>query len=452
MNPILETARLEALRLEREGRLEEAKAAYLAALPLAPDDGRLLTGFAELVLKTGHRSAAITLYRQALAVDPDRPGIPARLVELLIEAEDLEGAQTILDRALRHLAADPGLHRAAASLYSLKGDPVRARSHLAPGYGGLACFAPQTPRRPGETELLVLVSGLHGDTPLDALLAGGGFRVTALAPEFHQGPLPAHEALFNAIADADLCAEGLAAASRLGVDMINPPSRVARTGRQENAARLGALSGVETPKIHRLTRAEAALLTRADLERLAITPPFTLRTPGLHFGRGFEKVERFQDLGAALDQIPGEALLLMPYLDTQSPDGFFRKYRMFGIGGGLFPAHLAISSHWKTHYVTGAMSERPDFREEEHRFLTDWKTTLGPRAVSAIKAIAGVMDLDYFGMDFALLATGEIALFEANPAMRLAAPPADPIFHYRREAAMAAIEAGRGVLRGVAVR
>ena len=98
------------------------------------------------------------------------------------------------------------------------------------------------------------------------------------------------------------------------------------------------------------------------------------------------------------------------------------------------------------------MSERPDFREEEHRFLTDWKTTLGPRAVSAIKAIAGVMDLDYFGMDFALLATGEIALFEANPAMRLAAPPADPIFHYRREAAMAAIEAGRGVLRGVAVR
>ena len=44
MNPILETARLEALRLEREGRLEEAKAAYLAALPLAPDDGRLPTG------------------------------------------------------------------------------------------------------------------------------------------------------------------------------------------------------------------------------------------------------------------------------------------------------------------------------------------------------------------------------------------------------------------------
>ena len=442
-----------AQALARDGLWDEASAAYLQALPLAPEDAELLTGFAEVVLRTGHRSAAITLLRQAGAAAPDAPEIPARLADLMIAAEDLAGAEAVLDGALARFPQAAAVHRAAAALHSLKGDPARARRHLRLGYGPAAVFPPTDPERPGETALLVLISGLHGDTPLEPLTGDGGFRVTALAPEFHTGDWPAHDRVFNAIADAELCDEGLAAAAATApagraARIINPPARVRRTGRLENARRLGALPDVTTAAMVALTRGELRNLTAQDLSRLGLTPPLALRAPGLHFGRGFERVDRLDDLPAVLERVPGDDLLLLDWLDTRSADGFHRKYRLFAVGGDLFPAHLAVSPHWKTHYVTGAMAERPDFRAEEARFLEDWTGVLGPRAVAACEAIRDTMGLDLFGLDFALAADGGVVLFEANSAMRLPTPPTAPIFHYRQASARRLLQAARELLRG----
>lgn len=443
--------RAKAEALAAAGLLEQATAAYLEALPHAPDDAELLSGFGEVVLRTGHRAAAVTLYRRALENAPDAPGMAARLAEILIEGEDLAEAATVLDQAFQRSADAPALHRAAASLCSLQGDRAAARRHLRQGYGPQAVFAPSHPAGPGELELLVLVSGLHGDTPLDPLLQGSGCRVTAVVPEFLRGAPPPHDLVFNAIADADLCGEGLAAATRLvsqlGGPVINPPDRVARTGRVQMAERLRGLDGVITATMVALDRDAAGRLTPSDLAALGITPPFAVRASGLHFGRSFEKVDRLADLPAALERMTGEDLLLMSFLETRSPDGLYRKYRLFHIGGEIFPVHLAASTGWKTHYATSAMAGHPDLRAEEARFLADWKGVLGPTAVAAAQAVCAEVGLDYFGLDVAVAATGALVLFEANAAMRLALPPEEAMFHYRRDPTLRAIAAGRALLR-----
>ena len=105
------------------------------------------------------------------------------------------------------------------------------------------------------------------------------FAVTAIYAEFHDPglPLPPHALIVNAVGDADLCDAALACAedivARSAAPVINPPARVRLTGRAENARRLGALEGVISPAIRRLS--PAGILADGDLAF-----PILLRRPG----------------------------------------------------------------------------------------------------------------------------------------------------------------------------
>jgi hypothetical protein len=110
------------------------------------------------------------------------------------------------------------------------------------------------------------------------------------------------------------------------------------------------------------------------------------------------------------------------------------------IGGRLYPLHLAISSHWKIHYVTANMAESPEHRAEEASFLDDMPAVLGSRAMEALASIQEVLGLDYAGIDFSLNANGDVLLFEANATMIVLPPPCDSRWDYRR-AAVSRIEA-----------
>jgi glutathione synthase/RimK-type ligase-like ATP-grasp enzyme len=174
--------------------------------------------------------------------------------------------------------------------------------------------------------------------------------------------------------------------------------------------------------------------------------PLLLRSPGYHTGRYFRKVDRADDLQAAVDALPGDALLMIEYLDARDAGGWARKYRVMMIGGELFPLHLAVSSDWKVHYFTADMADRPDHRTEETAFLADMPAVLGPVALAALRHISAALALDYAGIDFGLGPDGRLLLFEANATMVVNPPGPEPIWDYRRDPVARILEAAQAMV------
>ena len=307
--------------------------------------------------------------------------------------------------------------------------------------------------------VLLLISAMGGNIPTAGLLDDALFETTVLAAKFFDPALPLspHDLVFNAIGDADRCGPALAAAERiLGCSpspLINPPARVAATGRLGAARLLAGIAELVVPAIARLPR--AALATPDAATRLA-TEGFAfallVRAPGFQTGRHFLAVDDAAALGRSLNALPGETFFVIRPLDARGADGLFRKYRVMLIEGALYPLHLAISPEWKVHYFTAAMAGNASFRAEEARFLADMPGVLGSRAMAALGEIGNQLGLDYAGVDFALGPTGEVLLLEANPAMAIVPPNADPRWNYRREALRRVLDSIRRMLVGRAVQ
>ena len=412
------------------GDIEAAKAALVEALRLDSTHFEALNDLGALACATGHRSAARTVYRQALRFHPSNAIGRVNLANMLVEDGELAEAREHYLAALE-LAPDlPEAHQGLARVFAALGDEMAethfrrgfaARAELRLGYRGIGPAVP----------VVLLVSVRLGNMQTRQWLGESLFDVTAIHVVFwdQAAPLPRHALIVNAIGDADLCGAALLRAERMfarGAALgVNPPARVAATGRAQNARRLGAISGVVAPEIAILPRAD---IPRADRFRF----PLLLRTPGFHTGLNFVRVEDRRSLAAAVEALPGDELMAIEYLDARGRDGLARKYRVMAIDGKLFPLHLAISRDWKVHYFTAAMAEDATHRAEEMRFLEDMPRVLGERAMAALEGIVAELDLDYVGVDFGLAPDGSLLLFEANAAMVVIAPPPETIWDYRR--------------------
>jgi hypothetical protein len=431
------------------GRADAAKAAYLEILAVDPDDFATLNDFGVLLHETQYLAAARTLFTRAVERHPAEPLGHVNLANLMMYEDELDLARVHYETALR---LDPGhaaAHQRLSALLHELGDLEGMQRHRRLGFAAqpmetLPCLGEGEPAR-----LLVLTSTPAGDIAWRKLVDRQAFAITTLAAAFIDpaAPLPPHDLVFNAIGDADLSGGDLRAAEILlagtKAPVINPPARVAPTGRMANARRLAALPGVVTPTIRLMSRAALAEADHVD----GFGFPFLLRSPGFHTGRHFVEVRTPADLARAALELPGDELMVIQRLDARGPDGRARKHRVMLIGGELYPLHLAISDHWKVHYATGGMAGAPALQAEEARFLTDMPGALGAPAVAALKAIQGALGLDYAGVDFALGPDGELLLFEANAVMNIIPPGPDPQWDYRRPAINAALEAAREMLR-----
>ena len=286
---------------------------------------------------------------------------------------------------------------------------------------------------------LVLVSQRGATLPINSLIDERVFQVRHLAVEQHDSnaPLPDHGLLFNAISDADICPAELEMAAtiarRSSAPVINPPERVRLSGRIENGARLRHLPGIVVPRFRLYPRSALAAEDAADaLMSDGYRFPLLLRTPGHQWGRHFTRVTDPSDLQDAVENLPGDHLMAIEYVDVRRSDGKWRKFRVMVVDGKLYPLHLAISNHWKIHYFSADMADRPEHRAEEAAFLQDMDGFLGARAMATLKGVAEELGLDYFGIDFALNADGHVALFEANAMMIVAVPPPGNQWDYRR--------------------
>jgi hypothetical protein len=436
-----------ALRFERAcllnemGQNENAKLAYLDVLTRSPGHVGALNNLGTLLYLTGYRTAARSAYSEAIRQHPDQPMAHVNLGNLFLEAGELAAAREHYEAALSIDGKFAEAHQGLGNLLAELGQEEGAAQHQRLGHWDRR--PTELPYR-GENEpvsLLMLSSGRRGDVPIRHLLDDKIFRTFVVLPNVFDpdAPLPEHQVVFNAIGDADLCKQALDRAvtlmDRTFAPVINTPAAVLGTGRAANARRLADVPGVVAPTIANFSRQELAGSAAEELlNRRGLEFPVLLRAPGFHNGKHFLLVEKAAQIESALADLPGDELTAIQFLDARGADGQYRKYRVMMIGGWLYPLHLAISPHWKIHYVTADMAENAGHRAEEGKFLEDMPGVLGSRAMAALAEIQNMLGLDYAGVDFGLNADGDVLLFEANATMTVLPPEHDRRWDYRRAA------------------
>ncbi len=444
MNLLSERARL----LFELGRVDEAKTQFLAVLKR---DGRhfsTLNNFGVLLQRTGATEAADRAYQAAIALEPDNPIAHTNFADLLVHEGKLHEARTHYELALRLDPHHRSAHRGLAVVFGMFGDSERSRQHQARQFNG--CPVETLPfLGSGEPiPVLVLMSAGLGNLPWPELIDNRVFSITTLAVEFFDPshPLPAHQLIFNAIGDADVCGDALDTAAGLVTQttapVINDPRAVLRTARLANAERLGRLPGVITPRTVTISR-KMIDSPNGLIEQHGLGYPLLLRSAGYHMGQHFVRVDTPDALATAAVALPGDELLAIEYLDARGWDGKSRKYRVMAIDGRLYPLHLAISPHWKVHYFSAEMSQHAQHQNEEAAFLNNMPGVLGDKAVRALEQISETLGLDYAGIDFGLSPSGELLLFEANATMLILPPGPEPEWKYRRAAVGCALAAAR---------
>ena len=202
--------RYERASLLREaGRTDDAKRDHLALLARAPTHFGALNDFGTMLLATGYRDAARTVFEQAVRHHPDQPNGHVNLANLLLALGEPMPAQRHFEAAL---ALDPDhihAHRGLANLLAEIGDDNGARAHRDRGFTGHALTTLPYHGDGAPVSVLLLVSALGGNIPTAALLDERQFRVTVLVAEYAPPDLmlPPHDVVFNSIGDADLCGE-----------------------------------------------------------------------------------------------------------------------------------------------------------------------------------------------------------------------------------------------------
>ena len=272
------------------------------------------------------------------------------------------------------------------------------------------------------------------------------FTATVLGDNLlNANDLPRFDLIVNCLSCPDHDAKGLELIQRfLGqchhIPVINAPHRISRTSRAENARRLGGLEHVSMPRTE-LFRCDQELdHVISKLEPAGFPYPLVVRRRG---GHGANKMTKVDSSAALRDWLMESKLLrdfhATPYLDYRWGDGLFHKFRVFFIDGQIYPASHVISDHWEIHCDNPGLRDRhrlmasdPSLQEQEKRFLNDHVSYLGENALCALEQIQGLIGLDYFGIDFALDASGDLIVFEANAAMRQNVVDIDD-FPYLRE-------------------
>ena len=438
--------------LNQLGRTEEAVAALTRAAAIDPTRAAVQLNLGNAFVELDKAEDAATCLQQALAIDPTVKEAHASLSSVYLMAGEVEAAE---HHARLALELDPDMaaaHQNLASILAGKGDAAQARWHRDQVYGRQNLFV-EPAARP-EARVLILTTSESGNVPHRHLLPRSRFtRINWFIEYATPGQvLPAYDAVFNAVGDADLAGPTLtpmrAFLAASGARVINEPAKVMRTGRQNIPLLLGDIAGVVIPQVARLT---AAGLARDGLAACAaqagLAAPLLARPSGAHGGQGLVRALTPEDL-AEIRVAAGEDAYVTAYHDYRSADGWHRKYRMIFVDRRPFPYHLAISKDWLVHYESAEMPEDPMRVAEERRFIEDPQGALGPAAMSAVQEIGRRMDLDYCGVDFTVLPDGRVLVFEANATMLV--HPEDekgPLAH--KNAAVAAIcEAFQALIGG----
>lgn len=342
-------------------------------------------------------------------------------------------------RALAHavLQRDPAARDAHLRLYEVEqmlGRPDEALVHLRAALRTSRIVTLPAKRQPAELTLLALsrVAQWEANTPLELIVDEDTTTLHRYyfddEAEAGDGDVPAYDVLMNTIAESERARPALARAQafaqRSGLRPVNPPSIVARIGREDVARMFADSANVVAPAVERV---DAATLRARE-----IVAPLVVRPVGSQAGYALARIGDAQELRDYLAEQAHAAYFVMPFVDYRSDDGFYRKYRVMFVAGEPLACHLAISPRWMIHYYNAAMAEHAWMRDEEAAFIADLASVFHGTLRSALDEIAAAIPLEYFGIDCALARDGRLLLFEADAAMLVHGTDPPDLYPYKR--------------------
>ncbi|MEM7541478.1 MAG: hypothetical protein AAF384_07800 [Pseudomonadota bacterium] len=368
---------------------------------------------ARFCLQTGNFERAQTQFERALTQGPVHPRFLRDLSALHWRQGNRATARHLSRRAamLEPLARAP--RTANARCAALRINAAENCHHMLRWNEDLGIYV----RRLGGGHFATRHLVRHGEIDFDVAHAcNDNLAKCVLSPDT--------KVIVNTIACPDLHAHALTTTARFlerhpQATVINSPTQVQQTTRDNNYQRMRGLDGVIYPPTTRVRiNSNNAEVYAAALE---IGYPLLARIAGTQTGESLARIgshEKLRDYLAALPS--GSELYLARYFDCRAADGLYRKTRAFFIAGQFYPVARLSNTDWQIHSGDRyrVMSQSPQHQIEEQDYLCDPEKFLGADAISALRAIAEAIDLDFFGIDFWVRPDGQVIVFEANAVMR----------------------------------
>ncbi len=198
--------------------------------------------------------------------------------------------------------------------------------------------------------------------------------------------------------------------------VINRPEAMLRSGRDQVAKLLGGIPGLVVPRAIRLRASKPEIAAQA-IARSGLQFPVILRKAGTHTGKIVGVMQTLDELRAGLTAETEH--FATEFVDFRSPDGLYRKYRVYFFGPRIVLRHMFVSDDWNVHVSVRErfMRHRPGLLEEEAKLFASQAKAFSPILREVFRQVRRRMPLDYFGMDFGILPDGRAVLFEANATM-----------------------------------
>jgi hypothetical protein len=346
--------------------------------------------------------------------------------------EDWASAYDVLQQAVENPAEKRCAHFMLWEVCQTLGHPDVAIANLR----AVLQDNPVTSRYSAAPRRRILVLAVPGDfqanLPLGALLDATDTELHTLwlsDPEevlrdplsAFRGGLPQFDCVFIAIAEDFHHVRALQAADRLAaalnVPVINNGARISAVSRAGAAGLLQNLSNAVVPAQTLVGRSALASVANGLSADGCPGFPMIVRPRASHAGRDLVRLDDAKSLRTYLDGVADRLFYVGPFVDYQSADGFWRKYRVIFVHGRPLPYHLAIHSDWAIWYYNARMDLDPWKRREEARFVDDIAVAIPARALAALRVIGERIGLDYFGVDCGVLSDGRLVVFEIETGM-----------------------------------
>lgn len=245
------------------------------------------------------------------------------------------------------------------------------------------------------------------------------------------------DVVINAVSDADLHGALLRhfqqVLERCRIPVVNRPESLLGNTRDRLSSMIPSNDRLIVPRTIRLElKGERPGEVADQIAKHDLNYPILIRPTGTQTGEGLTKLDSSKDAqrGVAMG-----SYYLTEFHDFQSPDGYYRKYRCWEIGGQMVPNHLFFGDSWNVHGSSRfkIMTNNPNMLKEEKAFVEGYSSCNFKHVGLMMDAVRQATHLDYFGVDFGITPDGAPILFEANPTMRSAYPEFLDAFPYTRD-------------------
>ena len=264
-----------------------------------------------------------------------------------------------------------------------------------------------------------------------------------------RSPIDRYSLAINLISDVDQNQKVLGVVDKLleksPVPVINRPSVLRSTTRDQVAKALSGIGGLIVPKTLRFDR-KSRKRAAEQVASGGFRFPGILRPAGTHGGEGVTLVRDVDQLTGMLSRY--RESYLTEFANYRSRDGFYRKYRCFFIGDEIVFRHLIISDHWSIHArdKKRVMESTAWMVREEEAIHNKGISHFTEKQIETMKEVKSRLDVDYFGMDFSITPSGRILLFEANATMNFFPFYSDDPGHYSRKCLKPAVDAMKNLV------